>query len=168
MARWVMIYLLIGLFKEATAQELEPRSYSVIPKGFNMAGLSYTYSHGNVVTDATLPVQDLILTSSTVAGVYVRSFPLLRKLAKVQVLLPYVFLDGSARLNGVDTAASRSGFADARIKIGVNIIGSPAIGPRDFQRFNEETVVGTSMVISVPVGYYLPEKLINIGSNRWG
>ena len=168
MARWVLIYCMIGLFNVATAQELEPRSYSVIPTGFNMVGFSSTFSQGNVVTDATLPISDLKITSLTFAGVYVRSFNFLGKLAKVQMLLPYTFIEGSVKVSGVDTAASRSGFADARIKIGINLLGSPGMAPKDFVRFNEESVLGTSLVISVPTGQYLPEKAINIGSNRWG
>lgn len=152
----------------AIAQELEPRSYSVIPTGFNMVGVSGTFSQGDVVTDATLPIKDLKLTSLTFATVYVRSFSFLGKLAKVQMLLPYTFIEGSVKINGVDTAASRSGFADARLKIGVNLIGSPAMAPKDFVRFNEESVLGASLIIAVPTGQYLPQKVINIGSHRWG
>jgi hypothetical protein len=163
-----MICFLIGFFNAATAQELEPRSYSVIPTRFNMIGVSGTFSQGNVVTDATLPIKDLKITSLTFATIYVRSFSFLGKLGKVQMLLPYTFIQGSVKINGVDTAANRSGFADARIKVGLNLLGSPAMAPKDFVRFNEESVLGASIVISVPTGLYLPEKVINIGSNRWG
>jgi len=69
---------------------------------------------------------------------------------------------------GTDTAASRTGFGDARIKFGINLIGSPVIEPKDFQKFTEHTVLGASIVISVPIGQYYNTKLINIGSNRWG
>jgi hypothetical protein len=69
---------------------------------------------------------------------------------------------------GVDTAASRNGFGDGRIKIGINLLGSPVIAPKDFQKFQEHTVLGVSVVISVPLGQYYADKLINIGSNRWG
>jgi len=163
-----MLVFFIGCFHTIAAQELEPRSYSVIPTGFNMIGVSGTFSQGDVVTDATLPIKDLKITSLTFATVYVRSFGFLGKLAKVQMLLPYTFINGSVKINGADTAASRSGFADARIKIGVNLLGSPPLPPKDFVRFNEESVLGVSVVISVPTGQYLPDKLINIGSNRWG
>ncbi len=150
------------------AQELEPRSYTVIPTGFNSALLSYTISHGNVVADATSPIQNLVLTSSVFSAGYVRSFALFGKLAKVQMLVPFTFISGTAELQGYDTSASRAGFADARLKIGMNLFGSPAMAPKDFQRFNEETVVGTSLVFSIPIGQYWPEKVINIGTNRWG
>ncbi|HYJ38728.1 MAG TPA: transporter [Chitinophagaceae bacterium] len=152
----------------SSAQELEPRSYTVIPKGLKVAALSYTISHGNVVADATSPIQDLKLTSSVFALGHIRTFGLFGKLAKVQLGLPYVFLSGGAKINGVDTSANRSGFGDARLKIGLNLLGSPAMAPKDFQKFNEETVLGTSIIFSIPVGQYWPEKVINIGTNRWG
>ena len=151
-----------------SAQELEPRSYSVIPKGFNVGVLGYTLSHGNVVADATSPIDELVLTSSVVVAGYARTFGIFNKLGRIQMLLPYTFINGTATVQGVDTSASRSGFADARVKIGVNLLGSPAMNVRDFQRFNEETVLGASIVFSIPTGQYWPEKLINIGTNRWG
>jgi hypothetical protein len=167
----VYITLLISILLFAgysSGQELEPRSYSVIPKGFKVGALAYTISHGNVVADATSPIQDLKITSSVFSAGYVRTFGLFGKLAKAQLLVPYVFLSGGAKINGVDTSANRSGFGDARLKLGLNLLGSPAMAPKDFQKFNEETVLGTSIVFSIPVGQYWPEKVINIGSNRWG
>jgi len=150
------------------AQELEPRSYSVIPKGFNVGVIGYTLSHGNVIADATSPIDELVLTSSILVVGYARTFGFFNKLGRIQMLLPYTFINGTATVQGVDTSASRSGFADARVKIGINLLGSPAMNVRDFQRFNEETVLGASIVFSIPTGQYWPEKLINIGTNRWG
>jgi hypothetical protein len=170
-SRWLYSVGLIAalfLMKQGAAQELEPRSYSVIPTRFSAVGLAYTYSHGNVVTDATMPVQGLTITTSMIAAAYVKSFALFGKLGRIQMLVPYTFINGTATIAGSDTSASRSGFADARFKIGLNLFGSPAMAPKDFQRFNEETVLGTSIVFSVPIGQYWPEKVINIGTNRWG
>src|SRR4051812_47551577 len=102
MARWGLICFLIGLVKGATAQELEPRSYSVIPSGFNMIGVSGTFSQGDVLTDATLPIRDLKITSLTFGTIYVRSFKFSSKLGKVQMAFPYTFVNGSVKINGVD------------------------------------------------------------------
>jgi hypothetical protein len=86
----------------------------------------------------------------------------------VAVILPYGFLNGTATVYGGDTSGKRNGFFDGRIKFGVNLIGSPVLTPKEFQRFQEHTVLGASVAISVPVGQYFPEKLINLGTNRWG
>jgi hypothetical protein len=150
------------------AQELEPRSYSVVPAGLHAALLSYTFSGGDVVAGLNSPLQNLKINASIITMGYVNTFSLFNKLARIGIAIPYVFMNGSARVTGVDTAASRNGFGDARIKFGVNLLGSPVLAPKDFQKFQEYTVLGTSVVVSVPVGQYYSTKLINIGSNRWG
>jgi hypothetical protein len=150
------------------AQEMEPRSYSVVPKGLHAAILSYTFSGGDVVSGLNSPIQNLNINASIVGLGYAQTFSFFDKLARVSVAMPYAFLNGTAKVQGNDTAATRNGPGDARIKFGVNLFGSPVMAPRDFIRFQESTVFGTSIVVSVPIGQYYADKLINIGSNRWG
>jgi len=157
--------MLIGSLK---SQELEPRNYAVLPVGLNVAALGYIYSSGDIVSDATSPIKDLELTSNSFVASYVRTFGMFGKLARVQVLSPYVLLGGNLKVNGRDTSGSRSGFADTKIKFGINLIGSPAMEPKDMMKFSEKFVLGTSVVITVPTGQYYNERLINLGSNRWG
>ncbi|HEY4968025.1 MAG TPA: transporter [Puia sp.] len=150
------------------AQDLEARSYSVVPKGMHAAALSYTFSTGNVVADITSPVQDLNVTTSVINLGYVQTFALFNKLARIQAALPYGFLDGTAKFYGNDTSGTRSGLLDGKIKFGLNLLGSPVLSPKEFRLFQEHTVLGASIVISVPIGQYFPDKLINLGANRWG
>ena len=150
------------------AQEMEPRRYSVVPVGLHAAQLSYTFSGGDVVSGLNSPLQDLNINASIIALGYVQTFSIFNKLGRIAVGMPYAFLNGTAKAYGVDTAASRNGFGDGRIKLGINLIGSPVLEPKDFQKFQEHTVLGASVVISVPIGQYFSNKLINIGSNRWG
>ncbi len=150
------------------SQEIEPRSYAVVPTGLHAMALSYTFSSGNVITAESSPIQNLNVTNNVFNLGYVRTYKLFNKLARLAVSVPFGFLNGSAKFQGIDTAGSRTGFYDGRIKFGVNLLGSPALAPQDFQKFQEQTVFGASVVISVPIGQYYPSKLINLGSNRWG
>ncbi len=150
------------------AQEMEPRSYSVVPVGLHAAALSYTFSGGDVVSGLNSPVQNLNINASLINLGYVQTFSLFGKLARISASVPYVFLNGTAKVAGMDTATARNGFGDAKIKFGVNLFGSPTLLPANFQKFQEQTVFGASVVISVPIGQYYSNKLINIGSNRWG
>jgi Putative MetA-pathway of phenol degradation len=150
------------------AQEMEPRSYAVVPTGLHAMALSYTYSSGSVVSPGSSPVQNLDVTNNIINLGYAQTFTFFNKLARISAGLPYGFLNGTAKFQGIDTAGSRTGFYDGRIKFGVNLIGSPVLKPQDFQKFQEHTVFGASIVISIPVGQYFPSKLINLGSNRWG
>lgn len=152
----------------AAGQDLEPRSYSALPKDLNIIVASYGITSGNVLTDAALPFQHFHLVSQVVAATYLRSFELDHKLARIQVTLPAAFLLGNVTYNGKDTSATRSGLGDAVIRFGYNFTGSPPLDKRAFTKYTQETIFGASLVVKVPTGTYYPDKLINIGSNRLG
>ncbi len=165
----VIIFIILALTAVSSiAQEIEPRSYANLPTGANFVALNYNYTTGNIVSDPASPIKDLELNSNNLIAAYVRTFPLFGKLSRVQVLMPFVFLAGTARLAGKDTSATRTGLADTRIRFGINLFGSPALNPKEFATFKDATIFGASLVISIPTGQYFTEKLINIGTNRWG
>ena len=58
------------------AQDLEPRSYAVVPKGLHAAALALTYSSGNIVTEGSSPLQNLDVTNKLVSAAYVQTFGL--------------------------------------------------------------------------------------------
>ncbi|MBK8983085.1 MAG: transporter [Ignavibacteria bacterium] len=167
MRYFILLFINLMLSESLISQELEPRNYSILPIGLNAAALGYIYSSGDIVSDATSPIKDLELTSNTIVASYVRTFGLFGKLARVQAIVPYVFLGGDLKVNGRDTSGSRTGFADTKIKFGINLIGSPAMEPREMMKFSEKFVLGTSVVFSLPTGQYYTERLINLGSNRF-
>ncbi len=168
MKEFPIFFIVLMISSRIRCQEIEPRSYAVVPTGLHAMALSYTFSSGNVITEGSSPVQDLNVTNNVFNLGYVQTFTFFDKLARIAVSMPFGFLNGTAIFHGIDTAGSRTGFYDGRIKFGVNLFGSPALPPKDFQKFEERTVFGASIVISVPLGQYYPSKLINLGSNRWG
>ncbi len=151
-----------------SAQDLEPRAYSNVPKGTKAIALVYGYSFGNVLTDPALPIKDFKLKAHIVGLGYVHTFALAKKLARVQIVLPYSYLSGKAQFKGMDTTGVRNGFGDTRIRLGINLFGSPALEMKDFKNYKQKMIIGTSIVVSVPNGLYYREKLVNLGSNRWG
>ena len=165
---FIVFVLALQICGQSFAQDLEARSYSVVPKGMHAAAFAYTFSKGNIITDFASPIQNLDVTTSAFNLGYVQTFALFKKLARIQVAVPYGILNGTAQFLGVDTSGSRSGFLDAKVKFGLNLLGSPVLSPKEFRLFQEHTVLGASIVISAPVGQYLPAKLINLGTNRWG
>ena len=42
-----------------------------------------------------------------------------------------------------------------------------ALTPREFATAKRNVAVGASVIVNVPTGQYDPERLINIGTNRW-
>lgn len=163
------LFILIGLFYiSANSQDLEPRAYANVPKGINVLAVGYGFNKGNVLTDPSLPIQDFKINTQILAVNYIHSFSLYKKLARVQVSLPMADMRGSLVQNGEVLTGSRTGFADMRIRFGVNLTGSPALDPKNFKKYEQKAILGVSLVTSVPIGRYYDDKKINIGSNRWG
>src|SRR5262245_60216407 len=154
-------------FGVASAQELEPRAYSNAPVGMNFVGATYGLSRGNIIVDASLPVEDFRVTAHGVGAAYVRALNIFGKHGKVQALVPFTWLSGNLKIAGRDTSGTRTGFADARVRFAVNFIGAPALAPREFRNYRQKTIAGASLVIAIPIGQYDASKRVNLGSNRW-
>jgi hypothetical protein len=151
----------------ANSQELDPRAYAALPKNLTTIAVGYGFSRGNVLTDPSLPVSNLKVSLQSLTGVYLHTFALAGKLARVQVSLPFIQIFGKLQINGHDTSGSRNGFGDARIRLGINLTGAPALGRKEFTHYTQKTIVGVSLITVLPTGLYHTDKRINTGSNRW-
>ena len=49
----------------------------------------------------------------------------------------------------------------------LNFIGSPALPLSGFKDYKQKLIVGASLQIRVPVSQYDPDRLVNIGTNRF-
>ena len=111
----------------STAQELEPKAYSASPVGaaFLVAGL--TRSSGAVVVDTSLPLSDVEakINAGLIAAGY--TFDFLGKLALVTATIPYSWGDISGTVGEEARAITRSGLADSRLKLSINLAGNPAM-----------------------------------------
>ena len=150
------------------AQELEPRAYRTLPTGLNFGVLGYSFSTGNVVSDPTVALQDLSVTIHTAVFGYLRSFGLAGRSASFSLTLPYGYLIGSATLEGERVSGTRSGLADARFRLAVNLLGGPALAPEEFAKYRQRRNLGVSLTVAAPTGQYDSDRLINFGVNRWG
>ena len=149
------------------AQELEPRAYTNAPIGMDFFIVGYGFIHGDVLVDATSPVEDARLTSHTLLLAYARSLKLGSDAGKVDVLLPYGSASGNATLGGQTIYRDIGGFADPSVRLSWNFHGAPALTLPEFQTYRPNWVVGASLRVSVPLGQYDESKLLNIGTNRF-
>lgn len=149
------------------AQELEPRSISNAPIGTNFFALGYGYASGNVLFDPSLPIENVNAKTNALIAAYVRSFDLFGMNAKFNVILPFASGDWEGLYEGIDSSASRTGMGDMSFGLSVNFIGAPALEAKDFKNYQQKTIVGGSVQLIAPTGQYYPDKLINLGSNRW-
>lgn len=167
LASLVLGYLLNYEGNELLAQELEPRMLTNVPVGTNFVGVGYAYSSGNILLDASIPIDDLDAKLHTALTAYVHAFDFFGKSAKVDVIVPWAqgFWDGY--YEGTDTSTSRMGLGDPRFRLSVNLIGAPALSAKEYASYQQKTIVGVSLQIIDPIGTYYSDKLINLGSNRW-
>src|SRR4030095_2270218 len=95
-----LVALVLLVARTVEARELEPRAYSNTPVGLNFLILGYAYTTGEVGLDTSAPVEDGKVTVHSAALAYARSFGLWDRTAKVDVVLPYAWLSGSATFAG--------------------------------------------------------------------
>ena len=159
--------MLLGAGGAARAQELEARAFSPNPTGANIVVLGYARSAGSIVFDASVPFRDVEARLNAMSLGYVRTFSLLGRSASGALAVPYVWGTIEGNVSETFRSITRSGLADARARLAVNLIGGPALAPREFASRRPATTLGASLTVAVPAGQYDPAKLINIGSNRW-
>jgi hypothetical protein len=146
---------------------MEPRSYSPNPTGIQFLALAYGRTTGGVVTDASLPITDIDARLNSGSVGYGRTFALFGRSALATVGLPYVKGDVSGNVGEARREITRSGLADARLRVSMNLIGGPSMTPQEFARRTPQTTLGMSLTVAPPVGQYNSQKLINLGANRW-
>jgi len=152
----------------ATAQELVPAAYTPAPVGGNLVVLSTTYNSGDLSFDPSLPIDESSARIRSGAVTYARTLGLFGRSANVTLVAPYVHGDLEGLYLGDQVDVTRSGLGDAGVRVSVNLLGAPAMTPREFASFRSRTLLGASLALSAPIGEYDSSKLVNIGTNRWG
>jgi hypothetical protein len=151
----------------AAAQSLEPRAFSPNPVGANFAIANYGYQTGGIVFDASLPFSNVTAKINSGTLVYLRTFSLFGRSASAGLAVPYVWGSVEGEVNEEARRITRSGFADLQSRLTVNLLGAPALPPAEFVARPPSTTLGFNLVTVAPTGQYFPDKLINIGGNRW-
>jgi hypothetical protein len=161
--------LLLAPVSVSFGQELEPGAYSPAPVGMNIAVTALTFNSGDLTFDPSVPIKDGQADIFLLVAGYIRTVPLAGRAASVALGVPYVHGDLQGTYLGEVQEAHRSGFADPRLRLAVNLSGGPAMTPREFATTPPApTTLGASLAVSLPLGQYHSERLINLGNNRWG
>jgi hypothetical protein len=167
------ILLVTGLVlpDQVSAQDLEPRRWSHLPIGQNIVGLGYIYTKANIffspvlkITDGTSRVNGLGLTA-------IRSFELAGKSARFSLMLPYISGRWEGDVDDEFQVIRRRGSGDPRLRFSMNLYGAPPLKGAAYAQYRAQhttnTVVGASIAMTVPLGKYCNDCLINTGNNRW-
>ncbi len=151
----------------ADSAEIEPRAYGNAPVGVNFLVANYAHSEGGLSTAASSPLKDAKLRIDTGVLAYARSLAVLGKSGKLDVIVPYSDLSGSALVAGEYRERNVSGLNDPRFRFSVNFVGAPVLSVKEFAGWQQDLIIGASLQVSAPVGQYNPDKMVNLGNNRW-
>jgi hypothetical protein len=136
--------------------------------GTNFLLFGFGRSSGDVIFDPTLPITDVKATIYTPVLGLGRTFGMLGRQALIVAALPYAWGDVNGKVFEQQESIRRSGLGDTKVKLSVNLRGSPAMHIPQFMKTpHRNMIIGASLTFSVPTGQYDPTKLINLGTNRW-
>lgn len=148
--------LLFAACAGASAQELEPQSYSGKPPHIRFVAVGYLRSDGGVLFDASAPISDVQAGIDSLSVVGGGTTTLFGRAGSFAVAAPYAWADVSGNVGEASGTVVRSGPADLRVRIAVNLRSEQS-----------RPLVGASLTLIAPTGQYESSRLVNIGSNRW-
>jgi hypothetical protein len=151
----------------AGAQELNPRAYLITPVGTNVVNLGYSHLAGALDLSGAAPITDAKASANLAAlGLY-HSLDFFGRSANVAVAIPYAVADFTGTVAEAPEHVQRTGFLDSSLRLSVNLLGGPAMEPKEFLQWRQHVLLGVSLKVVAPTGQYDPTALINLGNNRW-
>jgi hypothetical protein len=153
--------------QSALAQGDGPRAYQVVPNGTNLATLYALALRGNQTADGSTVIEggdidvDLLLAQAT------HSFALDGKQAAAFVVLPYGDVSGELETRFSTIAGSSTGMGDPILGVIIGLVGPPPLTLQEFVKHQPGYALGALAKLTVPVGTYDEDKILNVGANRW-
>ena len=102
--------LTTALAPPSSAQQLEPRRWSHLPTGLNFAGVGYAYTEADISDKPAFRLQDVKMELHTLGGKYIRTFDLLGKSARIDLIQGYQKGRWQGLLGGAPGSAARAGY----------------------------------------------------------
>jgi hypothetical protein len=147
------------------AQFTEPHTYDNTPVGTNQVELAYAYARANASIDTSLIVTGARFNLNQGTISYTRYFGFVHRLVWVEASVPVAGLSGS--VSGTNIHGSITGAGDSSYAVSALLKGGPVLNVAQFADYKPITTVGVSLTITAPTGEYNPNKLLNLGSDRW-
>jgi hypothetical protein len=150
---------------QARAQFTDAHTYDNTPVGINQLELGYAYVHANASIDTSLVIAGAKFNLNQGTIDYTRYFGLLHRLTWVEAGIPIAGLGGS--ITDTNIRGSTSGAGDSSYALAMLLKGGPALSVAQFETYKPTTTLGVSLTITAPTGLYHPNKILNLGSDRW-
>ena len=169
--RSLCVILSLGYALPCAAQDMEPRRWSHLPIGLNLAGIAYAHTEADISFNPVLRIEDVELELHTWAAQYIRTFEVFQKSARIDFRQAYHEGQWKGLLRGEPASVTRNGFSDSVLRASINLIGAPPLKGEKYAAYrvetDVETIVGLGLAVQLPTGQYMGDKLINLGTNRY-
>ncbi|MGB9436087.1 MAG: transporter [Candidatus Acidiferrum sp.] len=167
--RFVVILLvsLASVAAQLSAQDLAPRAYVITAVHTNAINTTWSFYDGGVNFNGTIPVTNATGTYNISIFSYYHSLNFFGRSANIVAYLPYGVGTFQGDLSEQHRSVYRSGLLDSSFRFSVNLMGGPAMQPKEFATWKQKRLLGLSLRMVAPTGQYSGKKLVNWGSNRW-
>ena len=149
------------------AQDLEPRAYSNSPVGLNFVIAGYGYASGTLLTDPSLPLENVSNESHVGVFGFATTFGAFGQTGQFGLIVPYASIAAKGLVFGMPHTRYVDGFADTAFRFSMNFVGAPALTAAEFKNYHQDFIFGMSLRVTAPLSQYDGDKLVNIGTNRW-
>lgn len=165
-----VVALLVSLASAAAqlyAQDLAPRAYVITAVHSNAINTTWSFYDGGLNLNGTIPVTNATGTYNVSIFSYYHSLNFFGRSANIVAYLPYGVGTFQGDLSEQHRSVYRSGLLDSSFRFSVNLMGGPAMQPKEFANWKQKRLLGLSLRMIAPTGQYSGKKLVNWGSNRW-
>jgi len=165
---WVVVgaATLVGV-SPALAQGDGPRAYLVVPNGTNLLSAYGLWLRGNQTANFSSVIQGSDIDVNLLLVQATHAFALAGKQSAVFAMVPYGEVSGRIDSRLTSVRGSSTGFGDPILGAIVGLIGPPPLTPQEFVAYQPGYALGALAKVTVPVGNYDDEKVLNVGGNRW-
>jgi hypothetical protein len=167
--RFVLTLLgsLAGVVTQLRAQDLAPRAYVITPVHSNAVTITWSFYDGGVNFNGAVPVTNATGTYYVSIFTLYHSLKFFGRSANITASLPYGVGNFQGDLSGQARSIYRSGLLDSTFRFSVNLLGGPAMVPKEMAKWKQKRLLGVSLKVVAPTGQYDGTKLVNWGINRW-
>jgi len=153
----------------AKGQELQPRAYWPLPVGANVLAATYQHTSGDIVVDQSLPATGVDSSIDYIQLNYQRSLDVFGRTGSISIAQTWADGETTGFFRDEPFTRNTTGPMDTVLRGTINLLGAPAMAPEEFRglRAAPRPIVGASLTVSAPTGDYNPDRVINLGTNRW-
>jgi hypothetical protein len=157
----------------AQAQGDGPRSQVLIPTGVNILVPTYLDLKGSYSFGGNILLPNAEVTSDVFVLTYMRAFAIGDRYAQIWVNPIWGRIDARGTVTHPGTgqqfsaAIDASGMFDPVVNFKIGLLGAEPLGLKDMGKQNRDFQLSAFASVTIPIGEYDSDKLLNLGTNTW-